>query len=329
MFEKFTSRRTPEKDQRNSNDRPMAVSSGHHAPKKAPGSSTLTSGDKYSLPSRPQFTNVETMEFWKRIFPDAMNKFRSSHPQSKPPPAEYDIRNKQDWQSIYQVLEKARAHYQSRGGTLGDLRFHLRNVADSIAPAAAVARTATQIVLPLQDPILSPVLQAVVILLDAAKMSSVVRQQALQGLGNLTPCFADIEIFLQLFPGDTNILNASLNLTVVVLDTIERGIAFFMSAQIARIAKAAAFGDYYGEGLVKGLDLINEQCSNLLREANKSKDYQVHLGESNLRRPLINQQLLTGNDRNSFSKYGKSAFSTSNWDNGKHTPGIGKSTSHN
>jgi hypothetical protein len=127
------------------------------------------------------------------------------------------------------------------------------------------------------------------------KTSSLVRQQALQGLGNLTPIFADVELFLRTFPKDSHILNAALSLIVTTLDTIERGIAFFMSAQsrypsisskkntdifalVARMAKAVVLGDSYGERLVNGLDLINQKSQALMQEANKSNIYQVHLG---------------------------------------------------
>ncbi|KAJ5996437.1 hypothetical protein N7522_008097 [Penicillium canescens] len=260
MFEKFISHRTPEKDRRNTNDRVVVASSLPNVHLRDP---------------RPKFADIEAMEFWKRIFPGAMDQFKSSPPQSKPQSPEYNIRDKRDWQGIYQALENARAHYQNRGGAVGNLRFHLRKGADGIAPAVSVTRAVSEIAP--GDPVLTPILGALVILMDAVKTSSVVRQQALQGLGNLTTIFADVELFLRTFPKDSHILNASLCLIITTLDTIERGIAFFMSAQVARMVKAVALGDRYGESLVNGLDLINQKCQALMREANKSTLYQVHL----------------------------------------------------
>jgi hypothetical protein len=95
-----------------------------------------------------------------------MDKFQSSPPQSKPQSPEYNIRDKRDWQGVYQALENARAHYQSRGGVVGNLRFHLRKGADGIAPAVSVARTVSEIVP--DDPVLTPILGALVILMDVS-----------------------------------------------------------------------------------------------------------------------------------------------------------------
>ena len=63
---------------------------------------------------------------------------------SKPPSPEYNIRNKREWNSVYQVLENARSQYQSKRGAVGKLNFHLRKGADNIAPTSFLARTVSK-----------------------------------------------------------------------------------------------------------------------------------------------------------------------------------------
>lgn len=56
-----------------------------------------------------------------------------------------------------------------------------------------------------------------------------VRQQALEAFNGLVPIFSDVELFLGTFPGDPRIRSASVDLTVTILDSIERAIGFFIS----------------------------------------------------------------------------------------------------
>lgn len=55
------------------------------------------------------------------------------------------------------------------------------------------------------------------------------RQKVLGGFDDLIAMFSDVELFLGTFPGDENIRNASISITVSTLDAIEKAIRFFTS----------------------------------------------------------------------------------------------------
>jgi hypothetical protein len=65
--------------------------------------------------------------------------------------------------------------------------------------------------------------------LQAAKRAAQVRKEVLESfdLDNLVDVFSLVEFFVSNFPGDGNITKRSINLTVAILEAIERAIAFF------------------------------------------------------------------------------------------------------
>jgi hypothetical protein len=248
MFESLTSRRPLKENRHHANVQAEKPSTSDRALKKPVP--TLNQTSSYTPPVRPEYADVEAMKYWNRLFPIAMDIFISTTPSSKPPSPKYNIRDKREWNSVYQVLENARSQYQSKGGAVGKLNFHLRKGADNIAPVANAVSIASK--LAPQDQFATPILGTIVILLDvrqhlgnpiswnglliysiyqAVKNSSNFRQQALEGFSNLTGIFSDIELYLQCFQGDENIQDASISVIVAVLRAVERGIAFFMSAQ--------------------------------------------------------------------------------------------------
>ncbi|KAF4947332.1 hypothetical protein FSARC_13998, partial [Fusarium sarcochroum] len=97
-----------------------------------------------SLPPRPIWTDYAAMKFWNGIFPQAMSKFVETDAPKKPSDASYDIRAKQDWNSVYNVLKLARNKYQEKGGKVGWLRNVRRKIADSITPGVEVAKFASK-----------------------------------------------------------------------------------------------------------------------------------------------------------------------------------------
>jgi hypothetical protein len=66
-------------------------------------------------------------------------------------------------------------------------------------------------------------------MIQAVKQAASVRNQVLEGFESLIPIFSDVELFLGTFPGDTNIKNMSVELTVTTLTAIEQAIGFFTS----------------------------------------------------------------------------------------------------
>lgn len=163
MFESLTSRRPLKENRHHANVQAETPSTSDRAPKKKPVP-TLNPTTSYAPNVRPEYADVEAMKHWNRLFPIAMNMFISTAPSSKPPSPEYNIRNKREWNSVYQVLENARSQYQKKGGAVGKLNFHLRKGADNIAPVANAASIASKFAP--EDRIATPILRTIVILLD-------------------------------------------------------------------------------------------------------------------------------------------------------------------
>jgi len=156
-----------------SDDSSLAVSSSYPPPD---GSSLSVSGPVSlvnSLPPRPVLTDTNAMRFWNNIFGRALIKFTSDPATPEPKgrsKTPYSIRDKKDWDAISNTLELARDKYQNEGGPVGWIRKIRRKGADRLAPVAVAAQTAKDIAP--QDPHLTPVLGAVVVLLDVRYHSS-------------------------------------------------------------------------------------------------------------------------------------------------------------
>jgi hypothetical protein len=125
-----------------------------------------------------------------------------------------------------------------------------RKVADKLAPASNLIKAtkklipdnhymtpilgAVELVLDVRVPLASATLKAlmatyVLILpyIQASVKSSQVRKEALGSFDDLNDVFSSVGLFLAMFPGDQNIIKASISLTVIILDAIERAIVFF------------------------------------------------------------------------------------------------------
>lgn len=132
--------------------------------------SVMISGDSNALldddgiPPRPEWTNICAMNFWNGIFPKAMDQLRSTTQPKGRTATIFDIRNKQDWETIYDTLEQARDKYQSEGGPVGWLRKVRRKGADNLAPVGVLVKTASKMAP--NDPYATPILGAVEVLLD-------------------------------------------------------------------------------------------------------------------------------------------------------------------
>lgn len=104
------------------------------------------------------------MGFWTGIFPEAIAQFRSTTEPKGRSKTAYNIRDKHDWDMIYDTLEAARIKYRNEGGPVGWVRKVRRKVADNIGPGAEAAKIASKVVP--ENPYATPVLGAVEVLLD-------------------------------------------------------------------------------------------------------------------------------------------------------------------
>ncbi|KAK3983790.1 hypothetical protein QBC44DRAFT_391456 [Cladorrhinum sp. PSN332] len=241
--------------------------------------------------SRQQLTDTDLMTLWSAIFPASMDRFKADAKEPKGRAGtEFSIRDKDSWDEIYTVLVSARSKYQDEGGRVGWLRNICRKGADNVAPIAASAKTTSKLVP--NNVISTPVVGALELVLDAIKKAAEVRKQVLEGLDNLTTLFADAELFLATFPEDLNIRQASIDLTVAVLDTVEHAIGFFTRNELLRGGKAIFLASDYEADLCESLEKIQTKSANLLLEADKSHIYAARLHSKETQ--TILEQLLRG-----------------------------------
>lgn len=120
-------------------------------------------------------TEVETttaMQLWQVVLIDALKMFKETRGEPEGRTATgYSIRDKDDWDAIYGVLESARAHYQRAKGPVGALRRVRRKFADHISPLADAAKTASK--LTPDNAYTTPVLGAVELVLDVGHRISI------------------------------------------------------------------------------------------------------------------------------------------------------------
>ncbi|KAI0387115.1 hypothetical protein F5Y04DRAFT_243035 [Hypomontagnella monticulosa] len=219
---------------------------------------------------RPEKEALKSMKRWKMMFPTAMEKFRSM-PGVKIPKPEYDIRNGKDWTDVYEKLEKARDYYTSETGISGRFRCVWRWTADNaIEPARMATKTVPQM------DVVTPVLAAVQIILEAAQKDSEVRQQTLDAFNELEDVFADVELFLGTFKGEGLILDQTVKLVASVLLATERGIGYFTRSGLSRALGALRKGKDYEKPLLQSLTDITSQSKKLLEQALKAHIQDFH-----------------------------------------------------
>lgn len=235
-----------------------------------------------SLQQRPEWTDVDAMVYWNDIFPESMSRFASSPEPKGRSKTPYDIRGKSEWNAVYDTLEMARQKYQMKGGLVGKIRKVRRKAADSITPGAEAAKIASKVVP--QDNVATPVVGAIVVVLDALKTASTVRNQILTSFDDLVLIFSDVELFLSTFQGDVNIRNASIDLIATTLAAIEQTIGFYTSDEFIRAGKAIFSGADYQKDLRDSIELIQTKSESLLRQAERSHIFESHLSAIEARR---------------------------------------------
>lgn len=239
------------------------------------------------LPQRPEWTEINAMNFWNGIFPESMAKFRNTDEPKGRSRTLYHIRDKTDWDTVYDTLESARTKYKSSGGSVGWIRKVRRKAADNITPGVQAAKIGSKVVP--QDKIATPVLGAVEVLFDAVKTAAAVRNQVLAGFDGLVPIFSDVELFLSMFQGDPNIRLASIDLIATTLEAVERAIGFFISNEFFRGGKALVSGEDYEKSLCESLEMIQTRARNLIEQALKSHIFEFHMYSQETKR--IHEQL--------------------------------------
>ena len=102
--------------------------------------------------------------------------------------------------------------------------------------------------------------------MQAAKNAAEKREEALEGFKRIEETFDDIEFVFRIFPQDSKVRIASIDLVATILETVEIVIKFYEKS-IGRKMLAAYFkGDEYEAKITQGLDNIKERSENLARK---------------------------------------------------------------
>ncbi|KAI8627131.1 hypothetical protein F5Y19DRAFT_477692 [Xylariaceae sp. FL1651] len=231
-----------------------------------------------SVPSSKSSGNPEqnihkAMTYWEMIFPSAMIEFQNlpgvEAPKHRKPA--YDIRNDTTWSEVYGKLENARDYYTDQTGISGGIRRVWRWSAENATePVRIAAKTIPQI------DIISPVLAAVHIVLEAVKKGAEVRKETLNAFDELEDVFADVELFLGTFREEGLILTQAVSLVASVLLAMERGIGFFTRNGLFRGVKAIVRGKDYESPLLDSLTAITSQSKKLMTQVLKTHTLDFH-----------------------------------------------------
>ncbi len=165
---------------------------------------------------------ANAMTYWNMIFPSAMSEFsQSSNPPKRRKP-EFDIRIETTWIVVYDKLNTARDQYTRETGVAGRARRVWRWTADNTTETLQMG-----VKLVPQMDIVTPVLGAVTIILDAVQKGAEVRREALGAFDDLEDVFADVELFLGTFQKEAAVVKQAVSLVADVLLAVEKGIGFF------------------------------------------------------------------------------------------------------
>jgi hypothetical protein len=133
-------------------------------------------------PARPEQGPIAHMEFWDRIFPQAMERLNSEDPipTSKPPrkyDLEWSIRHMTHWEDVQDKLDKARRAYEfddsgvpSNGGWKGKGGRFRRKMRSFMDTHHVTAQQAMQVVPDVE--IASPIIGMINLMLDVSRPGS-------------------------------------------------------------------------------------------------------------------------------------------------------------
>ncbi|EKJ77467.1 hypothetical protein FPSE_02340 [Fusarium pseudograminearum CS3096] len=237
-----------------------------------------------STPSqaRPMPAPIAEMEFWDNIFVIAMKRLdEESNIKSK-----WSIRHLSKWDDIQARLEDAQNEYNfnNQSKTVGKARRAIRNILDNhhsipqqigkVVPNSEIAGPIVGVINLMvdvsvnQEPILG--IKATDYSVEAYSKASEVRDEVTSSLESLPACFAKIDLYLQTFEKDENVIKASTDLVVAVFEAVECSIKFYTSVQATRAVAAIFGGKQYQANLVQSLASIKSSCDELENQARMS-----------------------------------------------------------
>ncbi|KAL5115142.1 hypothetical protein ACEQ8H_006978 [Pleosporales sp. CAS-2024a] len=187
---------------------------------------------------------------------------------------EWDIRRCQDWADVQSKLERACQDYDFRRGSenVGKFRRKMRGFVDK---STSTLRQMTKAV-PSMD-MTSPIVSVANVLLDY-RQAAEVRNALTSAFDDLPASFASTDFYCGNYPGDQNIIGASVDFVFTALQASEEAVKFYTSTQVKRAAKAIFVGEDYQKSLSESLESIQSSLNVLMSQAEMSFHHCVHSG---------------------------------------------------
>ncbi|XEV04590.1 hypothetical protein FSHL1_009877 [Fusarium sambucinum] len=216
---------------------------------------------------RPVPVSVADMEFWDDIFAVAMKSLNDESKAKYKCDEKWDIRHLCGWSDIQTRLQEAEDEYNfiNSSKSVGKFRKTIRKVLDN---HHAIPQQIGKVVP--NSEIAGPIVGVINLMVDAYSKASEVRDDVVSSLEGLPACFAKIDLYLQSFPKDDNVIKASTDLVLAVFGAVENSIKFYTSVQGNRAMAAIFRGSQYQEDLVKSLASIKSSCDELESQARMS-----------------------------------------------------------
>ncbi|KAJ8120201.1 hypothetical protein ONZ43_g3032 [Nemania bipapillata] len=210
----------------------------------------------------------KTMEYWDMIFPSAMKEFQNMDEvkTTKHSDPAYDIRTDTTWNDVYSKFETAQQHYADETGITRRVQRVFKWAAGiSAEPVRLVTKVVEQM------DIVSPVLAAVQVILDAVKKGAEVRKKVLEGFDELEDVFSDVELFLGIFPKEDLILKLAVSpLVSPKVETLNTTSYLRYFSPVGRGARVIMKGADYEKPLLDNLTTITSRSKKLMAQALKT-----------------------------------------------------------
>ncbi|KAI3396809.1 hypothetical protein diail_11638 [Diaporthe ilicicola] len=219
----------------------VAMYDGDHSP--APDAALAvatepspTAENAASIIPRPLPKPIKALEFWDSLFPKAIAHLTEVHPYEPEHLIKSGrrLRDKTNWTQVFDQVETAKDDYSKVDGNFkAGFRKVYRKFGEHVADPL---NRATKLVPgggDLGSAAVTPIIGCVQILLEASRAANTIRKVMVGAFGQVDHMFADIELFLQLYPGDENINKASVKLIADTLFAAENVIGFFLKGTVS------------------------------------------------------------------------------------------------
>ncbi|KAA8904873.1 hypothetical protein FN846DRAFT_951720 [Sphaerosporella brunnea] len=210
------------------------------------------------------------------LFAKALQRFRTTTEEPKRyAKAPFKIRDKRSWDEVEKEVSAARAQYMNLTGRSGEIRKWLRKVGDHGSAAKPYVNF-------IPNGTYTSILSAGAnILIDAAIRTSKFRGNLEQLIIDLPNKLQDIGDYLQIYPTEEKIHQATIQLYVAILVALEEVVRYYIEKPVKH-AKSVFLGDEYERSLGEKLGEIDKAATYLLRQADichqksSKRDSQIH-----------------------------------------------------